>query len=286
LKTRRFVLQSLGAAAAVGGGGEVAAQSQQTGWKHRFWEVPGKDVEGYIKAARLAILPLGAVEYHGPSGPTYTDCYLSTGIADLLGPKLKAAVFPVVSYTHCPAHTVRFPGTISIRPEVITMYLADVLRGMAGMGFTKVFVLNGHSGNTGPAQAAISQVTGEVKALQVLSANWWETLTFDLLDKMKIFTSGNGGRGHGGPLELSSASVFAPDGSVVPGAGPDLPALERMADFPHYLEKYEGRNWPGYSGKQSEISREAGSKLIAIASDRLNLLVEAWLKDPARPGSW
>lgn len=276
------MLQSLAAAGAQAQTG--SAQGPQ--WRHRFWEIPGKDVESCIKSARLAILPLGAVEYHGPSGPTFTDCYLATGIADILGPRLKAAVFPVVSYTHCPAHTIRFPGTISIRPEVITMYLADVLRGIAGMGFTKVFVLNGHSGNTGPAQAAISQVTGEVKTLQVLSANWWETLTFDLLNQMKIFTSGNGGRGHGGPLELSSTAVFAPDGSVVPGAGPDLPALERMAEFPHYLEKYEGRNWPGYSGKQSEISRERGSKLIQIASDKLGSLVEAWLKDTARPGSW
>ena len=59
-----------------------------------------------------------------------------------------------------------------------------------------------------------------------------------------------------------------------------------MADFPHYLEKYEGRNWPGYSGKQSEISRERGMKLITLASDRLEALAEAWLKDAARPGSW
>ncbi len=267
--------------------GVSAAQTQTPPvWKHRFWEIPGKDLEAHIQQARLAILPMGAVEFHGPSGPPFTDCFLATGIADKLGPKLKASVFPVIAYTHCPAHTIRFKGTISIRPEVITMYMADVLRGIAANGFTKVFVLNGHSGNTGPAQAAISQVTGEIKGLQALSANWWETLTFDLLDKMKVFTSGNGGRGHGGPLELSSAAVFAPQGSVVPGGGPDLPALERLADFPHYVEKYEGRGWPGYSGKQSEIGKERGERLITVASDKLGALAEAWLKDAARPGSW
>jgi creatinine amidohydrolase len=280
---RRKFLKSLAA-------GATAMQAAQTpagpAWNHRFSEIPGKDLEAHIKAARLAILPLGAVEYHGPSGPTYTDCYLANGISDRLGSRLKASVFPIVSYTHCPAHTARFPGSISIRPEVVTMYLADVLRGMAGMGFTKVFVLNGHSGNTGPAQAAVSQVTSEFKTLQILTANWWETLTFDLLEKLKIFTSGNGGRGHGGPLEMSSAAVFAPQASIVPGAAPDLPALERMAEFPHYLEKHEGRNWPGYSGKLSEISRDRGLKLVEIASDRLGTLAETWLKDSARPGSW
>jgi creatinine amidohydrolase len=191
-----------------------------------------------------------------------------------------------VNYTHCPAHTAAFPGSISVRPEVVTQLLADVLRGVAQTGFQKIFVLNGHSGNNGAAQMAISQVTSERKQVQVLSANWWETLTIPLMESLNMFSSGNGGRGHGGPLEMSSAAVFAPAGSVVPGAAPDLPAIPRMAEFPHYLEKHEGRNWPAYSGKLSEISREKGEKLVAIATEKLAALAEEWLKDDGRPGSW
>lgn len=103
---------------------------------------------------------------------------------------------------------------------------------------------------------------------------------------MKVFTSGKGGRGHGGPLEMSSAAVFAPNGSVIPGAAPDLPATPAMADFPHYLEKHEGRNWPGYSGKLSEIDRGRGERLVTVATDKLAALVEEWLKDDGRPGGW
>jgi creatinine amidohydrolase len=276
---RRSFLASLG-------GAPLLAQTAPSGWKHRIWELPGTAIAAHVKEARCAILPLGSVEYHGPSGPIYTDTYLAEGIADRLGQRLKASVFPCVNYTHCPAHTAGFQGSISVKPEIVTQLLQDVLRGVSGTGFKKIFVLNGHSGNNGSAQMAISQVTSERKDVQVLIANWWETLTVPLMESLNIFTSGNGGRGHGGPLEMSSAAVFAPAGSVVPGAAPDLPAIPRLAEFPNYLEKHEGRNWPAYSGKLSEISKDRGEKLVAIATDKLAALAEEWLKDEGRPGNW
>ena len=282
---RRAFLQLLCAAPAVALETTAAQAQPAAPLGHRFYEVVGHRIAEHVKASRLAILPLGSVEYHGPSGPTFTDSLLAVGLADRLGPRLKASVFPVVSFTHCPAHTAGFQGSISVRPETVTMYLEDILRGIHGTGFRRIFVLNGHNANSGPAQGAISQVTTEFPDCQVLIANWWETLTPALLENLKIFTSGNGGRGHGGPLEMSATAAFAPS-QVESGAAPDLPAIERMADFPHYLEKREGRGWPGYSGKLSEISRERGERLVKIAEDKLAALVEKWLQDQSRPGSW
>ena len=71
-------------------------------------------------------------------------------------------------------------------------------------------------------RAAISQVAAERKEADFLLASWWETLSIQLVENLKLFTSGNGGRGHGGPLEMSSAAVFLPN-SVEAGRGPDLP---------------------------------------------------------------
>jgi creatinine amidohydrolase len=251
-----------------------------------FAEVIGYKIEQHIKESSFAILPLGAVEYHGPSGPPSTDTALAKGIAARLAPKFKASIFPAIEFTHNPAHTADFRGSISVRPEVLTMYFEDVLRGIVKNGFKKVFILNGHSGNIAPMRSAISQVTSEFKDADMLMASWWETLTIQLVEGMKIFTSGNGGRGHGGPLEMSSAAVFLPN-SVEAGRAPDLPPTPRPEDgFPYYHEKADTTDWPGYSGKLSEISRERGEKLIDTATKRLEALIEYWLKTGGKPGNW
>lgn len=246
----------------------------------------GARLAEHVDSARLAILPLGAMEYHGPSGPVLTDSLIAQGIADRLVSDLPASLFPALSYTHCPAHTAVLRGSISVRPETVTRLLQDVLLGIVDSGFEKVLILNAHNGNIGPAQGAISQVSRERPAAQMILVSWWETLPTPDVERLKLFTSGNGGHGHGGPLELSVAAVFAPPGSVEPGQGPDLPALEGAAPFPYYLEKADVSGWPGYSGKLSEIDAEKGVRLADLAVSRIRELALRWLEDDKRPGSW
>ncbi len=250
-----------------------------------FGHQVGVGLDAYIKDKRLAILPLGSIEYHGPSGPTLTDSIIAEGFARRLASELKGSLYPVLSYTHAPAHSAAYPSTLSVRPEVVTMLLADVLRGIVENGFSKILVLNGHDGNIGPARTAISQITREQPGTQMVLVSWWETLPTPDVEELGLFTSGNGGHGHGGPLELSVTAVFAPK-SVKAGQGPDLPSLGGHADFPYYLEKSDTTGWPGYSGKLSEISAERGEVLVDMAVQRIGDLVRAWLADESKPGSW
>lgn len=251
-----------------------------------FVRVTGYRIRDEVQRVPLAILPLGSIEYHGPSGPAGTDSIIATGLAERLAARLGASLFPAIHYTHCPAHTAVFTGSLSIRPETITGYFLDVLQGLAATGFQKLFVLNGHDGNIGPARLAISQTTQNHKSVAILFVSWWETLPGPLVDSLRLFDQPNGGHGHGGPLELSVAAHFAPE-SVEPAKGPDLPALSGISEgFPYYLEKSQGRNWPGYSGKLSEISAAKGERLVAMALERLEKLVRRWLDDPDAPGSW
>ncbi|HSR66754.1 MAG TPA: creatininase family protein [Acidobacteriota bacterium] len=246
---------------------------------------PGYLLQDHVQGARLAILPLGSIEYHGPSGPLLTDSIIARGLAERLAPQVGASLLPVLNYTHSPAHSAAFKGTISTRPEVVTELLTDILRGLVEAGFDKVLVLNGHDGNIGPARAAISVVTNQAKHTQMALVSWWETLPGEEVEAMELFTSGNGGHGHGGPLELSVAAVFAPH-SVEPGRGPDLPALQGQASFPYYLEKSDVTGWPGYSGKLSEISAEKGERLVGVSLSKLAAFVGNWLKNDKQPGSW
>lgn len=252
--------------------------------------IAGGQLAGILNdpAQTLAVLPLGSIEYHGPGAALGTDALLGAGLAERVWRRLtgSAVLFPPVSYTHSPAHTRAFAGTISIRPEAVTMYLEDVLRGMVGMGFRKIFVLNAHDGNVGPGRSAVSQVANEPPHPHILFLNWWETMPGELVDSMHLFTQPNGGHGHGGPFELSAVAGVNP-AALVKERGADLPAPPALSQgFPYYLEKAPGPNWPGYSGKVSEASREKGEKIIALATDRIVDLVKRWMANPEAPGAW
>lgn len=263
----------------------ITASPQSSASDRRMDRIPGYRLEKHLDQSRIAILPLGSIEYHGPSGPMETDSIIAKGISELLASELDASLLPVMTYTHAPAHSAAFRGTLSVRPEVVTMIVTDILRGLVAAGFDKVLVLNAHDGNIGPARASISQVTQEAGHTQMALVSWWETLPTPEVEAMNLFTSGNGGHGHGGPLELSVAAAFAPK-TVEPGMGPDLPAVQGQAGFPYYLEKSDVTGWPGYSGKLSEISAAKGEKLVRVAVDKIEVFVRNWLKDDKKPGSW
>ncbi|MGB8474460.1 MAG: creatininase family protein [Candidatus Acidiferrum sp.] len=252
----------------------------------RFEEVTGFEVEEALSARTLAILPLGSLEYHGPHNPLGVDSIIISGIAERVAVRTKGLLFPTVTFTQCPAHTAHFRGTISVRPEVMTMYFADILRNMLHLGIRKIFILNGHDGNIGPGRGAVAQVADETKDSALLFASWWEFLSGEMMKAMGMFHQANGGHGHGGPLETSAVAAFRPDLIHLDKAR-DLPEPPDLADgSPYFLQKSEATGWPGYSGHVSEASPEKGRKLVQISEDRIVKLIENWLAHSEVPGSW
>lgn len=239
----------------------------------------------------IGVLPLGSIEYHGPGAALGTDALIGTGLAERVCLHLhesgnRAILFPTISYTPAPAHTRAFRGTISIRPEVVSMYLEDVLLGMVEMGFRRILVLNAHDGNIGPGRSAISAVAHRESLTHLLFLNWWETVPGALVDSLRLFSQPNGAHGHGGPLELSAVAAMNPS-ALIAERGPDLPAPPDISEgFPYYSAKSSARGWPGYSGKVSEASADKGEKIIGLATDRIVRLVKRWIAEPDIAGAW
>jgi len=252
----------------------------------RFEEVAGYEVGDLASRHRLAIVPLGSLEYHGPHNPLGSDSFIISGIAQRVARRTNALLFPTLSFTQCPAHTAHFRGTISIRPEVMTMYIADVLRNILHLGFGRVFVLNGHDGNIGPGRGAIAEVADEARGSALLFASWWEFLSTERMKSLGMFQQANGGHGHGGPLETSAVASFRPDLIHLEKAR-DLPEPPDLsAGAPYFLQKSVAKDWPGYSGHVSEASAEKGRKLVKISEDGIVKLIENWLAQSEVPGSW
>jgi creatinine amidohydrolase len=209
-----------------------------------------------------------------------------SGIAERVAARTDGLLFPTLAFTQCPAHTAHFPGSISIRPEVMTMYVAEMLRNVLRLGFRKVFILNGHDGNIGPARGALAQAADENKDSALLFASWWEFLPGDFMKTLGMFQQANGGHGHGGPLETSAVAAFRPD-LIHLDKAKDLPEPPDLSGgAPYFLQKSTAKDWPGYSGHVSEASAEKGRKLVQMSEDAIVKLVKNWLASGEAPGSW
>jgi creatinine amidohydrolase len=265
--------------------GESSADDAPSAPK-RFEETAGFELADVVASHPLAILPLGSLEFHGPHNPLGSDSIIISGIAERVTARTGGLLFPTIKFTQCPAHTAHFAGTMSIRPEVMTMYFADVLRNILHIGFRKIFILNGHDGNIGPGRGAIAQVANEENDAALLFASWWEFLPGEMMKSLGVFHQANGGHGHGGPLETSAVAAFRPD-LVHLDKARDLPEPPDLSDgAPYYLQKSTAAEWPGYSGHVSEASAEKGKKLVQISEDGIVKLLENWLKHEEVPGSW
>jgi len=285
--TRRAVLRAMLASPALLQNVRSETSTQQNPPQpKRFEEVAGFEIADIASRYPLAIVPLGSLEFHGPHNPIGTDSIIISGIADHVASRTNALLFPAVSFTQCPAHTAHFRGTISIRPEVMTMYFADILRNILHLGFRRVFILNGHDGNIGPGRGAVAEVANEVSDSALLFASWWEFLPGEMMKSIGMFRQANGGHGHGGPLETSAAAAFRPE-LIHLNKARDLPEPPDLSGgAPYFLQKSAATDWPGYSGHVSESSAEKGRKLVKISEDGIVKLIENWLTHGEVPGSW
>jgi creatinine amidohydrolase len=99
-----------------------------------------------IGRAPLLVVPLGAVEQHGPHLPLTTDTTVAAAVAEAAAGRLpRALLAPALAYGASGEHE-GFPGTISLGTEALTALLVEYGRS-AGRWAGRVVVVNGHGGN-------------------------------------------------------------------------------------------------------------------------------------------
>ena len=97
----------------------------------------------------VLLLPVGAVEPHGPHAPLATDSIISTGMCEraaqrLLGdPQLRVLVLPAVGYG-VTRFGGAFPGAVSLSEETLRAVVVDICRSLSAQGFPRIVVVNNH----------------------------------------------------------------------------------------------------------------------------------------------
>lgn len=242
---------------------------------HLSW----KQIEALDKTAGVVILPIGAVEQHGPHLPVLTDTLIITSVLEAmlaaLPEEVRAWALPPLNYGKSNEHT-NFPGTMSLSAATLSAVLHDIAASVHRAGFRRLAFLNGHGGNVAVLDAAARDIrvaTG-LMCFCLQPALYTQT-PFEISADERRYGF------HAGELETSLVLHMDPD--LVDMAR----AVRHFARFPDTgteLFYFGGAStawladdWSesGVFGDATLGTAEKGAALLAAAAPRLAAIIEA-----------
>ena len=119
----------------------------------RFWaNLKSPDFARIDLARCIAVLPVAAIEQHGPHLPLNVDTTLVEGVIDAALPHLHADLpvffLPTQAIGFSPEHA-RFAGTLTLKAETILRLWTELAESVAATGVKKLVLLNSHGGQVG-----------------------------------------------------------------------------------------------------------------------------------------
>lgn len=118
------------------------------------------------------IVPLGALEQHGPHLPLSTDQIIAEALASEAAARSgECAVAPCLPVGVSPHH-LGFAGTASVAAQTMAELQTDVVSSLLNHGFRCAYVVTGHAGNAGSMAEAERQLAEAFAGRVVSFADW------------------------------------------------------------------------------------------------------------------
>ncbi|TDC07138.1 creatininase family protein [Nonomuraea longispora] len=246
-----------------------------------YWEQMTSARLATVDRSLPVILPLGAVEQHGPHLPLATDRILVDHFCQEIDRRLgdDVLILPTVSVGYSKHHD-DFPGTLSLTHETLLHQIVQTADSVLRHGMTSLLMLNAHGGNEGIAQVALEQLGHSRPECKIVRTAWWQIASEDLL---AISTTGPGGVGHACELETSLLLAIAPqlvDESAIPPRenkswfGWDTADMLRAGSAIVY-RRFADVSSTGVFGDPQAASAEKGQQISEIVTQRLVDLVRS-----------
>ena len=178
----------------------------------------------------VAIIPLAAVETHGPHLPLATDGLIAEGILDHAAKSDKSAATFVrlpLLWLGASAEHADHPGTLSIEPEQLIAQIVAIAEGLKRCGIQRIVLFNGHGGNVAAGSIAALKLRTRFNMLAA-SAHW---LDFGLPTNL-VQPAPLAGDVHGGWVETSVLLHLAPKLVVTAAANPRAASAPTPGLFP------------------------------------------------------
>lgn len=239
------------------------------------------EATGVATSRTIAVLPLGAHEYHGPHLPFETDTLIAGAIASRLRQALPDGLDVVfleaepVGYS--PEHLDR-PGTKSLAfDEAVNRWLG-IVGDLARAGIRKLVLLNAHGGNS-PLTTIVATEARIRFGMLCVATSWTR---FGVPEGL-IAPEAKAIDIHGGEIETSVMLAIAPDRVDMSKAKSFPSAQSHFAKRYRHLRAYgphafgwmmSDLNPDGAAGNALAATAEKGEAFIAHAVNGLVELVE------------
>jgi creatinine amidohydrolase len=157
------------------------------------------------------VVPLGAVEAHGPHLPIGTDCYVANGLAQAVAGRVGAAVVaPTISVAYAPR--TNYPGTISVHPRVVWEIVERYCHAAVELRMRSVVLLPAHAESFQATWLFAPELGERFPALRVvpfLSMEEFMRVRNEVIDRYGL-TVAEGGW-HAGASETSVMMALHPE---------------------------------------------------------------------------
>jgi creatinine amidohydrolase/Fe(II)-dependent formamide hydrolase-like protein len=238
-------------------------------------ELNWRQAKTRLKEIDVALLPVGAIEQHGPHLPLDTDAfdadYLARRVAQACSEPKPLVLAPIsygVSYHHAD-----FTGTVSISNDTLARLVYEIGMSVSRNGVKKLVIINGHGGNSPALNHAAQMINRDARIFVCVDTGETSDVDID-----KIVETPNDV--HAGEIETSTALA----------ARPHLVRMERAKkQIPKFSSKYldftskRGVLWYAYTrkispsgimGDPTRASADKGRKIWEIMIAHLVSLVE------------
>ncbi|PZE19846.1 creatininase family protein [Paenibacillus xerothermodurans] len=232
-------------------------------------EMTWPEVQQALHTVKIAIIPLGAHEQHGPHMVESCDAVLAEEMGKRLTERLypQAILAPTINMG-VSTHHIRFPGTISLQPTTVIAILRDMITSLQQHGIQQFLILNSHGGNQATLGVAVDMLTSELN-VRIYYAKTTASAK-DVMDRRiesKMY-------GHSCDREVSEALYLAPQlvrteklekADYQEGRWQHLRPGNPLQGFYYYDEMT--RN--GCIGDATKASADIGREIVETALDRL-----------------
>ncbi|MBN8525713.1 MAG: creatininase family protein [Planctomycetes bacterium] len=124
---------------------------------------------------RVCLLPVGAIEQHGPHLPVDTDARIADALCRAAAARTGCLSLPVLAYGCSFGHGEAWPGTLSLDPATLTRTVREIGRWLLATGFDRLLIVNSHFGNWAALKCGIDHLRLEhAAAIHVGAVNSWE----------------------------------------------------------------------------------------------------------------
>ena len=201
----------------------MTSPPHRTATPPRFWaDLKSPDFAQLDRSRVVAVLPVAAIEQHGPHLPLHVDRALVDGVVAAalahLPADLPVLFLPTQAVGFSPEHTA-FAGTLSLKAETVIRLWTELAECVAASGVKKLLIFNSHGGQVGLLDVVARDLRARLGML-VYSTSWFNLPLPESIES----TEGQGGSVsdrfsahehrfgiHAGEIETSMMLALHPD---------------------------------------------------------------------------